>query len=390
MTRPTTEADLRPGRPGWAGGAGAILAAAAFGGSTGTAAHFAPHGASAVSVGAARIVAGGLILVLIALASRAPDANGAALAAGTQVPDAQPAGVQVAGVQAAGAWSARARVAGARVAGARPASARGAEFRRLVRATGADRAGLVIGALAVAGYQLCFFSAVRLTGVAIGTVVAIGSGPVFAGLISAVTGSARPTARWVIATSGAITGCCVLLAGGRAAGVQPAGAGLALLAGFCYACYAVAAGRLISAGTSGRSVMAVMFGGGGLVLLPVLLASHAGWLLSVRGVAVVFELSVLATVAAYLLYGLGLRTVKVPVAVTLGLAEPAVAALLAVAVLGERLTGPAEAGLLLVALALVLLAVPGRAGPGRAGPGRAGADRTGSGRAGAAAELPGR
>src|ERR1700685_4509757 len=42
--------------------------------------------------------------------------------------------------------------------------------------------------VAVACYQLCFFSAVRLTGVAIGTVVAIGSAPVFTGLISRLTG----------------------------------------------------------------------------------------------------------------------------------------------------------------------------------------------------------
>jgi DME family drug/metabolite transporter len=220
---------------------------------------------------------------------------------------------------------------------------------------------LGIGALAIAGYQVCFFSAVRLTGVAIGTVVAIGSGPVFAGLISALTGAARPSARWVIATAVAITGCTVLLAGGRAAGAVPGGAGLALLAGLCYACYAVAAGRLIAAGSAGRAVMATMFGGGGLLLLPVLLAGHPGWLLSVRGVAVIGELSVFATAVAYLLYGLGLRSVQVPVAVTLGLTEPAVAALLAVAVLGERLTARAVAGLLLVGFALVLLAIPRRA-----------------------------
>ena len=59
--------------------------------------------------------------------------------------------------------------------------------------------------------------------------------------------------------------------------------------------------------------------------------------------------------AAYLLYGHGLRTLSVPVAVTLGLAEPVVAALLGVVVLGERLTGAALAGLVLVGLAIVIL-----------------------------------
>ena len=46
----------------------------------------------------------------------------------------------------------------------------------------------------------------------------------------------------------------------------------------------------------------------------------------------------MTTAVAYLLYGRGLRTVPAPVAVTLGLAEPVVAALLALVVLGEQLT----------------------------------------------------
>ncbi|MFC7645752.1 DMT family transporter [Streptosporangium lutulentum] len=47
------------------------------------------------------------------------------------------------------------------------------------------RVGVLLpAAVAVAAYQLCYFAAVTRTGVAIGTVVAIGSGPVFTGLLS--------------------------------------------------------------------------------------------------------------------------------------------------------------------------------------------------------------
>ena len=45
---------------------------------------------------------------------------------------------------------------------------------------------------------------------------------------------------------------------------------------------------------------------------------------------------------------------------TLGLAEPLVAALLGLLVLDERLTATATAGLVLVGLALAVLAVPAR------------------------------
>ena len=72
-----------------------------------------------------------------------------------------------------------------------------------------------------------------------------------------------------------------------------------------------------------------------------------------------------ATAVAYLLYGRGLRGVPAPAAVTLGLAEPVVAALLALVVLGERLSAPAVAGLLLVGLALALLVLPGAGRPAR-------------------------
>jgi DME family drug/metabolite transporter len=287
-----------------AAGAFAVLLGAAAWGSAGTAAHFAPAGASSDSIAAARIVLGGAVLLAMTAGRRRRTEARAMLAVG---------------------WSAR--------------------------------IGVGLAAVGVAGYQLCFFSAIRLTGVAIGTVLAIGSAPVFTGLVSYVTRGPRPTARWLVATAAAIAGCAVLVTGGKAAGVQLGGVGLALMAGFCYAVYAVTASRLISAGASATAVMGVLFGGGAILLVPVLAASSPGWLVSVRGITVIAYLGLITTVLAYLLYGRGLRTVPVPVAVTLGLAEPVVAALLGVLVLGERLTGPTLAGLVLVGLAIVILTV---------------------------------
>jgi drug/metabolite transporter, DME family len=288
-----------------AGGAIVILLAAAAWGSTGTAAHFAPAGASAASVGAARIAVGGLLLLAIALG------------------------------RVGSRDAVRSLLAGGRTA----------------------RAALVLAAAAVAGYQVCFFTAVRLTGVAIGTVVAIGSAPVFTGALSRLTGGPRLDRRWMLATAAAVGGCAVLVTGGRAAGTNPGGVGLALAAGLCYACYAVAAARLIAAGSPETAVMGLLFGGAAVLLAPVLAANPAGWLLTPRGAAVTIYLGVVTTVVAYLLYGRGLRTVTAPVAVTLGLAEPVVAAMLGLIVLGERLTATAVVGLLLVGLALATLVI---------------------------------
>jgi len=239
-------------------------------------------------------------------------------------------------------------------AASRPAR-RGTELRRLLSAAAGRRVILAAGALSVAGYQLSFFAAVRLTGVAIGTVLAIGSAPVLAGLMSALTGGGALTWRWLAATAAAIAGAVILVTGGSSAGVNLAGVLLALTAGLCYAGYAVTAARLITGGYARRAVLGVLFGGAGAVLLPVLVATAPGWLLTSRGSVVTAVLAVLTTVAAYLLYARGLVTVPAPAAVTLGLAEPVVATLLAVLVLGERLTGAAVAGLTLVCLALAVL-----------------------------------
>jgi DME family drug/metabolite transporter len=140
--------------------------------------------------------------------------------------------------------------------------------------------------------------------------------------------------------------------GGQAAGVGVAGVGLAVAAGLCYAIYAVTASRLISADNPESAVMGLFFGGAAVLLVPVLVAGSPGWLLTGRGVAVTVYLGVVTTALAYLSYGRGLRTVSAPVAVTLGLAEPVVAAILGLVVLGERLTATEVAGLALVGLAL--------------------------------------
>ncbi|TDE20482.1 EamA family transporter, partial [Nonomuraea mesophila] len=80
----------------------------------------------------------------------------------------------------------------------------------------AIRPGLLLGAVAVAAYQLCYFAAVARTGVAIGTVVAIGSGPVFTGLLSWLLHGRRPSGRWTAATTAAICGSAALIVGGGA------------------------------------------------------------------------------------------------------------------------------------------------------------------------------
>jgi DME family drug/metabolite transporter len=101
-----------------------------------------------------------------------------------------------------------------------------------------------------------------------------------------------------------------------------------------------------------------MFGAAGLAVLPVLLASGTGWLGSWRGAAVALHLAACTTFLAYRLFGRGLRSTPAQVATTLTLAEPAVATLLGVAVLSERLPVLSWCGLAVLAAGLACLAIP--------------------------------
>ncbi len=287
-------------------GATPILVASVLWGTTGTSTSFAPAGASAAAVGSAGLLIGGLLLFLSTAGARSlPAACG-----------------------------------------------------------GRERWLLLLGAVAVAGYPVTFYPAVARTGVAVATVIALGSAPVFTGLLAWLTGRERLGGRRLYATAGAVFGCAALALGPEfshdAVPVDPAGIALALVAGLSYALYAFVGGELITRGHASGAVMGVMFGGAGLLVLPVLLGTGTRWFLEWNGLAVALYLAVFTTFISYRLFGFGLRRTSAQSATTLSLAEPAVAALLGVAVLGERLPALSWAGLAALALSLLLLVTPAR------------------------------
>lgn len=225
---------------------------------------------------------------------------------------------------------------------------------------------LILGTLAVAGYPVSFYPAVARTGVAVATVTALGSAPVFTGLLSWITGHARPTARWTCATTAAVLGCTLLVLGpvltGHATPIDLTGVMLAACAGLSYAVYALIGSRLITRGHPSDGVMGVLFGAAGLLVLPLVTSVDTRWLATARGAAVAGYLALFTVYLAYRLFGHGLRRTPASVATSLTLVEPAVAAVLGVTVLDERLSTASWYGMAVLALGLVLLTVPVRAG----------------------------
>ncbi len=282
-------------------GALALVAASVLWGTTGTAASFLPDNVSPLAIGASTMALGGILLFAV---------------------------------------SARSAVAALR--------------------DGCARRWLAIGAVGVFVYPLAFYSAMDASGVAIGNVVALGSGPVFAAIFEWIWERRGLSARWLVATAVAVVGI-VLVSFGRptddTAGGSGVGAGvlLGLLAGAAYALYTYASSRAIAVGHDGRSVMGGMFGLGAVALLPVLLALGAPLLQSAQSVGIAAYLAIGPMFVAYLLFGYGLTHLRSSMATTVTLIEPLVATLLAVIVVGERLQLVGWVGLTLILAGVTVL-----------------------------------
>ena len=226
------------------------------------------------------------------------------------------------------------------------------------RLGGADRRLILLSGACVAAYQATFFAAVDDTGVAVGTVVAIGSAPVVTGLVARAFAGERLGRRWAGATALGCAGVCTLVLGGASGGeVSLPGVGLALLAGSGYAGYAVAGKTLMDQGATPEALMASVFSIGAVFLVPLLILVPTENLVSTQGLALALYLGALPTAVAYILFARGLERIGASETATLTLAEPVTAAALGFAVLGERPGAAALLGAALVLAGLALLAL---------------------------------
>lgn len=224
------------------------------------------------------------------------------------------------------------------------------------------RVATLVGMVSIAAYQVCFFAGVDRAGVAVGTVVGIGSAPVTTGLLGLLLRRERPEPGWTTATALAVAGAALLVGAGAGGGaVDPLGVLLAVAAGAAYAAYVLAGKALLDRGAPPTATMAVLFSGGAVLLAPLLaaplLAGELAWLATPRGLGMAAWLGVVTAGVAYVLYARGLRGLPPASVATYTLAEPLTAALLGVVVLGERPGAAAVVGALLVVSGLLLLSL---------------------------------
>ena len=208
---------------------------------------------------------------------------------------------------------------------------------------------VAFGGLGVASSQLLFFEAVDRAGVAVGTLVAIGVGPLAAGLIDWLAYRQRPDGRWLIGVAVALAG--VALLSGGAEEVVWSGVAIAVVAGSGIPCQGFAVQQLARDRPLAATMASVLVAGA-LLMLPIALGSLDAAFASPESASTVVYLGLVTVTVAHTLWGAGLKRLRLSVAVVVGLLEPAVAATLAMTVLSE----PATVGLL-AGIALVIAGV---------------------------------
>jgi DME family drug/metabolite transporter len=209
-------------------------------------------------------------------------------------------------------------------------------------------------------FQAAYFCAVKSTGLAVATVVTLGSGPVLIALVARAAMGERLGRGGACAVVGAPVGLAVLVLGGGGAAVRPAGVLLAVVSAAGYAGITLLTRWYGRHGTGGDPLTTSLwsFGICAAVLLPAA-GTQGLWPHAVhlgRTLALLGYLACVPTALAYALYFAGAAVLRAATVSVVALIEPVSAAVLAVTVLGEHLTAATVAGTLVLLLAVAALA----------------------------------
>ncbi|WP_434587920.1 DMT family transporter [Streptomyces sp. A5-4] len=220
---------------------------------------------------------------------------------------------------------------------------------------------ILVTGLGLAVFQSAYFAAVQATGLAVGTVVTLGAGPVLIALGARLTLGERLGRGGIITIVGALVGLAVLVLGNDGGTVRPVGVALAVLSAAGYAAITLLTRRLGRDGGGADPVVttAWAFVIGSLTLLPLAAAEgllpHGAEL--ARVVWLMAYVAAVPTALAYVLYFAGAAVVRSATVSVIMLLEPVSAAVIAVVLLGERLTWATAVGTLLLLSAVAGLAV---------------------------------
>lgn len=220
---------------------------------------------------------------------------------------------------------------------------------------------LSFAVLSVAIYPLAFYSAMYYAGITVGTVISIGTAPIFSALLEKIFNRQLLSARWIISVISGVIGIILLtisdnsIESAHYASNLPLGIFLGLLAGFTYSLYSWAAKQFIHQGISAKAAMGSIFGLAAFILIPSLFWTAQNLLDEVRNIYVVTYMAIIPMFIGYVFFGYGLKTISASYATTLTLFEPVVAAILAAFIMNEKISALGWLGIFLIFACLIIL-----------------------------------
>lgn len=229
------------------------------------------------------------------------------------------------------------------------------------RGRAAWRRVATLGALA-AQFQACYFAAVTLTTVSLATLITIGAAPVLVVAFEQATGRRRLDTRVAGTVALAVAGLA-LLVGEPPHGVTTTGLAVGAACALASAAGFAAISLICKTPVPGLDEATMTGYGfllGGLALLVTATpTTGAGFTPNPAAIGLLLALGLIPTATAYACYFTGLRTAAASTGTVTALLEPLTGTVLAVALLGDRLTavGGAGAALLAVSVAAEALTV---------------------------------
>lgn len=214
------------------------------------------------------------------------------------------------------------------------------------------------GIFAAAGtliYQVTFFIGITNNGVATGTLVALGSAPIFTALLSRILLGEQVRKSQIQIYILVFSGIWLLMLGFSIKLNLTSGMLMSLAAGLGYAIYTVNAKSLIVSGANSTTALAVAFGGAVPIAILILLLGDSNWLLTANGFGLALYLGLIPTTLAYYFFGKGLSVLPAATVATITLIEPVVAAIFAVSLLNESFTTAKVLGMIIVLVGILAL-----------------------------------
>jgi DME family drug/metabolite transporter len=229
----------------------------------------------------------------------------------------------------------------------------------LPKLSGLPKGRILLATLGLIVYQLCFFKGCKLTGVAVGSVVAIGVVPIAVGVIGWILLKERPTQIWYVATLIMLVGLLALGLSDSNANIEldKEGILLAVTAGIGYSFFMVLIKPVLNSHGASQ-IMNVVFLLGGFLMLPIILSLPMAWMFTVRGMICIFNWGALTAALSFSLILYGMRTTSAPVCGTLAVSEPLCAAVWGICLLGEQVSQQGYIGMVLILVSTLVLVKP--------------------------------